>query len=335
MPPTLRTSLFVALCAAASLGGCTRAPSASNAACAPSSLPGVDTSELTAREQCEWARAVSELLAPCPEVAVSLSECVSARRACPACLPGAEFVLKQVRAGKPREQVVELFELRFDPGRVKTIVIGDSPALGPVDAPVTIVEFADFECPSCAGMHKLLRLLQGRFSGKLRLVYKHFPISYHPFADAAARASIAAQAQGKFWQLHPILFERQKELGDADLERYAAELGLDLERFRRDRDSATTKERVELDKRQGTGLGVHSTPTLFINGREVAPGTLDQPLDDLSSWIELELELAQRQPRPAGSAAEPAPPSAPPATALPMVTASSPAPSAAPAGRAP
>ena len=313
--PLSRSPRLIACLLAAALGGCPRAPSraAQGAACSPSSLPGVDTSELTAREQCEWAREVSELMAPCPTVAVSVAECVSAKRQCAACLPAAQFLLKQVRAGKPKEQVVDLFALRFDPARVKTIVIGDSPVKGPAEAPVTIVEWADFECPSCGGMAKVLWALEKRFPGQLRLVYKHFPISYHPFADSAARASFAAQAQGKFWQLHPILFERQKQLEDTALERYATEVGLDLERFRRDMASGAAKERVELDKRQGTSLGIHATPTLFINGREVAPGTLDQPLDDLTSWIELEIELAGKEPRPAPPAPERAaePPAAP------------------------
>ena len=326
--PLSRSSWPLALALAVPLGGCPRVQSAQSAACSPSSLPGVDTSELTAREQCEWARDVTELLAPCPDVAVSLAECVSGKRACAACLPAARFLLQQVRSGKPKEQVVDLFELRFDPGRVKTIVIGDSPALGPADAPVTIVEFADFECPSCAGMNKLLRVLEQRFSGKLRLVFKHYPISYHPFADSAARASFAAQVQGKFWQMHPILFEGQKDLSDSDLERYAAEVGLDLVRFRRDMASDEAKQRVELDKRQGTGLGVHATPTLFINGREVAPGSLDQPLDDLAAWIELEIELRQKQPATAAPAPSPAEP--PGAASSPPAASSSPPPETAP-----
>jgi protein-disulfide isomerase len=323
--PLPRSLGLIACLGAAAFCGCPRAQSPQGAACSPGSLPGVDTSELTAREQCEWAHEVTELMAPCPTVAVSVAECVSAKRPCAACLPAAQFLLKQVRAGKPKAEVVDLFGLRFDPGRVKTIVIGDSPAKGPAEAPVTIVEWADFECPSCGGMAKVLWALEKRFPGQLRLVYKHFPISYHPFADSAARASFAAQAQGKFWQLHPILFERQKQLEDTALERYATELGLDLERFRRDMGSDAAKERVELDKRQGTSLGVHATPTLFINGREVAPGTLDQPLDDLTSWIQLEIELAGKQPRPA--------PSQPPASAgaaAPSASASAAAPPAPP-----
>jgi protein-disulfide isomerase len=326
--PVHRSMALVACLLAAALGGCPRAQNAPASACSPSSLPGVDTSELTAREQCEWAHEVTELMAPCPAVAVSVAECVSAKRPCAACLPAAQFLLKQVRAGKPKDQVVDLFGLRFDPGRVKTIVIGDSPAKGPADAPVTIVEWADFECPSCGGMAKVLRTLEERFPGKVRLVYKHFPISYHPFADSAARASFAAQAQGKFWQLHPILFERQKQLEDTALERYATEVGLDLERFRRDMASVAAKERVEVDKRQGTSLGIHATPTLFINGREVAPGTLDQPLDDLASWIELEIELAAKQPPPAAAASPsaPAPSDVPSAAAPPAMPASAGAP---------
>jgi protein-disulfide isomerase len=254
-------------------------------------LPGIDTSELTSRERSEWGVLVSELLAPCPDVAVSIGECVSARRPCSSCPIAATFLARQIRAGKPRGLVVDLFDARFDPGRVKTIAVGDSPATGPADAAVTIVKWADFQCPACAAMSLLLDETLARFSKEVRLVYKHFPISYHTYAELAARASIAADRQGKFWPMHHTLYANREALGAPDLDRYAAELGLDLERFHRDLENPAVKGVVDRDRRQGESLGVRSTPTLFVNGREVPVVVMQDPAVELEDWIRTELEL--------------------------------------------
>jgi protein-disulfide isomerase len=280
---------------------------ASNAATACSggltgAVSGIDTSELTAREQCEWSSHMNELLAPCPDLAVPLAECVGKGRACTGCVAAAQFLLEQVRDGKPKGQVAELYEQRFDPRRVKTIVDDDSPSLGPANAAVSIVEWADFQCPSCRNMSLVLHEVLARFPKDVRLVFKHYPISFHAFAPGAASAAVAAGAQGKFWPMHKMLFERQDRLADSDLESYATELGLDLQRFREDRASAATEERIVRDKRQGEGLGIHATPTMFINGREVQNASLDNPVEDLSAWIELELRLAGATPPPRPSA---------------------------------
>src|SRR6185437_6906030 len=112
-------------------------------------LKGVDTSSLTTRERRDWAAQVSELLAPCPEVPVSIAQCVTENRPCKTCLPAAQLLLRQVQAGKDKKDREEAFHARFDPGKIKTLVTGGSPEMGNPDAVVTIVEWADFECPFC------------------------------------------------------------------------------------------------------------------------------------------------------------------------------------------
>ena len=99
------------------------------------------------------------------------------------------------------------------------------------------------------------------------MVFKHYPLSGHPHALPAAKAAEAARLQGKFWEMHDLLFEHQRELDDAALERYAQQLGLDLERFRADLASEAVKARIEADRAEGKRLGVDSTPSIFINGR--------------------------------------------------------------------
>ncbi len=139
--------------------------------------------------------------------------------------------------------------------------------LGPDDARVTIVEYADFECPSCKQAVPVVKLILERFAEDVRFVYRHFPLEdAHPHALSAAIAAESAGAQDRFWQMHALLFENQQALLPADLHRYALELGLDLARFR----LAMTEERVLARIRQDIEGGrrscVRSTPAFFING---------------------------------------------------------------------
>jgi protein-disulfide isomerase len=137
----------------------------------------------------------------------------------------------------------------------------DDHATGPEDAPLAI-EYADFECPFCAA-------LSAKLAGvRLRLVFRHFPSrSSHPRAWAAACASEAAAAQGRFWEMHDLLFSDQGRLEDPHLWERARELGLDLERFERDRRSEAARARVKRDFESGVRAGVVTTPTVFAGGR--------------------------------------------------------------------
>ncbi len=271
-------------------------------------LAGVDTSVLTTREHQTWSELVTELLAPCKEVAVPIAQCVEEKRACGTCLPAAELLLRSVQAGLPREDVLSVFEARFHPDKVKAIVIGGSPSKGPSDAPVTVVEFADFECPACGAAYPLLEEVYAGLEGKVRFVFKHFPLSSHPNAKLAAQAAFAAQRQGQFWPMHKVLFNNQLRLAEPELVGYAEKAGLDVAKFKQDMHSAEAKERVEAELKQGEALGVAATPTVYVNGRECDLTKLADPERDLKWWIELELKLVQAGTQPAGS------PTATPAT---------------------
>jgi protein-disulfide isomerase len=302
-------------------------------------LKGIDTAALTARERADWSGAVSELLSPCADQPVSVEQCVNEGRACSACVPAANYLVEQVRRGRTRAQVDAAYRARFGADQLKTIELGDSPSKGAPNAPVLIVEFADFECPACADKRPLLDKLVEEHSGKIRLVFKNFPLSMHQNAEKAARAGIAAHRQGKFWQLHALLFENQTDLSAASVEKLAQKAGLELARFRQDRDSEATADAVLRDRKQGEALQIDSTPSLFINGRKFPSSPeFDQDLED---WLKLEFELTraggEKPPAAAASGAAPAPaPSAsaaaPPApvSAVPVAPAL-PAPSARPA----
>jgi protein-disulfide isomerase len=140
-------------------------------------------------------------------------------------------------------------------------------AQGPADAPVTLVEYGDFECPYCGMAYPIVKQVQAHFGDRLRFVFRHFPLGeLHPYAQHAAEAAEAAGAQGKFWPMHDHLFEHQKQLDDAHLRAYAAAEGLDADRFAGDLGGHRFAERVREDFMSGVRSGVNGTPTFFVDG---------------------------------------------------------------------
>ena len=138
---------------------------------------------------------------------------------------------------------------------------------GPDDAPVTLVEYGDFECPYCGMAHPIVQAAQRELGSQLRFVFRHFPLAEaHPHARLAAQAAEAAAAQGRFWEMHDMLFEHQDALDVEDLVGYAKSLGLDTAQFARDIEAGTYAKKVRDDFRSGVRSGVNGTPTFFVNG---------------------------------------------------------------------
>jgi protein-disulfide isomerase len=150
-----------------------------------------------------------------------------------------------------------------------TLPVGERDhAQGLADAPVTLVEYGDYECPYCGQAYPVVKEVQARFGDRLRFVFRNFPIANaHPHAEHAAEAAEAAAAQGKFWEMHDRLFEHQRQLGDGDLVDHARALGLDAGRFAEDLAEHRLAERVREDFMSGVRSGVNGTPTFFVNGR--------------------------------------------------------------------
>lgn len=148
---------------------------------------------------------------------------------------------------------------------------------GPANAPVTLVEYADFQCPACGQTYPIIEELISRFPDRLRVVYRHFPlISSHPRALPAAIAAEAAGAQGRFWEMHHLLFENQRRLEDDHLMEYAQQIGLDLDRFRADLQRRLNEDKIRDQLKQGARSGVNGTPTIFINGQRYdGPHTIE------------------------------------------------------------
>ncbi len=149
----------------------------------------------------------------------------------------------------------------------------DGTSFGPADAKVTIVEFSDFECPYCSRAAAVANQIKKEYPGKVRFVFRQFPLSFHKNAHLAHQAALAAAAQGKFWEYHDILFANQKALGRDQLDKYAKDLGLDMTAFNKALDDGTYKAAVDADIELGNEVAVRGTPTMFLNGQRVANAT--------------------------------------------------------------
>ena len=165
------------------------------------------------------------------------------------------------------------------------------PSRGPADAPVTVVVFSDFECPYCASVNLTLNKVVAEYGDRIRLVYRQFPLDQiHSHAEKAAEASLCAEEQGKFWEMHDALFRSPIRLELEELKAKAAAIGLDPRRFDSCLSSGKYGERVRADLEAGKAAGVASTPTLFINGRPVLGA---QPYQEIARIIEEERARAK------------------------------------------
>ena len=242
---------------------------------------------------------------------------------------------KQRMGGATRDQVAERIRTFLDgqrDGEVKAAlrkranvevlleapritVAAEGPSLGPVGAPVTIVEFSDFQCPYCARAGAIAKQIQQRYPNQVHFVYRHLPLErIHPNARGAAEASACADAQGRFWEFHDKLFANQRALGAADLQKYAKELGLDTTAFAEcvkerkfqaqvDRDLAAATEAAA-----GAGKAGLGTPSFFVNGILLSGA---KPPEEFYRLIDAELARAGAEAPAAASPAEPGSPAQP------------------------
>ena len=174
-------------------------------------------------------------------------------------------------------------------------------ALGPANAPVTLDEYADFECPSCARLSEPLNQLAKEFGPRLRVVFHHCPLVEHKHALEASYAAEAAGLQGKFWEMHDTLYRDQDVWSNSSdpvslFSVYAMYISLNEQRFKIDMESDEVKARVASDARKSISLGIHTTPSVFINNRQIDSKRLN--LDDLRQEIETALKSAKPSSRP-------------------------------------
>jgi protein-disulfide isomerase len=155
------------------------------------------------------------------------------------------------------------------PEKQAAVSQGPAPSFGPEDAKITIVEFSDFQCPYCARAGKVTDQVKEKYEKQVRFIFRQFPLSFHQNSNLAAQASLAADAQGKFWKFHDLMFENQRQLDRPSLEKYAKQAGLNVKQFAKALDDKTFAPAVEKDQELGKLVAVTGTPTMFMNGERV------------------------------------------------------------------
>jgi protein-disulfide isomerase len=196
-------------------------------------------------------------------------------------------VIAELRKAGPPVRVM------FEPPRQTVAIEPGDPALGPANAPVTLIEFSDFQCPFCQRVAPTLKQIKATYGDRVRIVWKDFPLTQiHPQAFDAAQAGNCASEQGKFWEFHDQLFANQAALEPEFLKKYAAATGMDGAAFSTCLDSAKFQPRVQQALTVGGRLGISSTPTTFVNGRMISGA---QPYEAFAAVIDEELERAARK----------------------------------------
>jgi len=196
-------------------------------------------------------------------------------------------IIPLIREGKNESQIIQFLQEQ-DAKKITRyrVEVGDAPTKGPDNAKVTIVEYTDFQCPFCARVQPTLTQILEKYPQDVRKVFKQHPLSFHKDAPLAAEASLAAGAQGKFWEMKELLFNNQKQLKEENLIQYAQQLGLDLEQFKSDLSTHKYKEQVERETEEAVKLGATGTPAFFVNGRYLSGA---KPLESFVAVIDEEL----------------------------------------------
>jgi protein-disulfide isomerase len=175
-------------------------------------------------------------------------------------------------------------DVRLEPIRVE--VAANGPAKGPANAPITIVEFSDFQCPFCSRVNPTLAQVREKYGDKVRIVFRQYPLPFHQQAQKAAEASLCANEQGKFWEMHDAMFANQSALQVEQLKAQATQLGLNADQFNSCLDSGKHAAAVQADMKDGSAAGVNGTPAMFINGRFLSGAV---PFEQVAQIIDDEL----------------------------------------------
>jgi protein-disulfide isomerase len=218
----------------------------------------------------EYREILTAEVSPC-EAPETLLACAEARR-CGECVYLSRVAFRLVRDEASSKEQIASFMTRLkktrqqNAGKSAPLELSGAPARGPEGAAVAMVEFADFQCGHCALLHAELKRLMPELDRVARFSFKNFPLPVHPAAEPAARAALAAGKQGKFWEYHDLLFERQAEISPERFSAWAKELGLDVARFEADLASEAISAQVARDKAEAEALGLPGTPILILDG---------------------------------------------------------------------
>ena len=233
------------------------------------------------------------------------ANCIKTDVKCPFSRPIGAAVIKMIEMGKNKKQTVNFLKVfkrgkekkrtgskkPEDPNKIYPVTTLNAPVKGPEDAPVTLIEYTDYQCPYCRRVQPTLSALLEEFPGKVRFATLNNPLSFHKNALPAAMAARAAGIQEKFWEMHTLLFEDASALDDADLLEYAERLGLDIAKFNTDRNSKELKDEILQEQAQAVKNNATGTPAFFINGKKLSGA---KPLNYFKTAIENELKAKKK-----------------------------------------
>jgi len=242
---------------------------------------GLDISKLDELERKVFFRIVNHEASVCGK-GHSLIFSVKNDKSCRKSHYAIRYVLRLVSGGYTDSEVEKALEERYRKVELKTIDTANSPVKGNANAPVKLVEFVDYECPHCRLVQPVFKQIVEEFKTDVSVTLKHYPLGQHTNARLAAAAAVAAHKQGKFWPFSDKIWDNADSITKSKLEQLAGEVGLDLERFRKDLDDPASADAVQKDKDEGGRLGIRSTPTIYINGQLYTDG---RDAESLRDWI--------------------------------------------------
>ncbi len=235
-------------------------------------LPGVDFLDLTPAQKQTVLKLVREQDCSC-QCGMKVAECRFKDPGCYYSTSLVKIAIDNMRQGKTVAEIRAALEAGPKFKRPKlledpvVVPVAGSPAMGSLDAKIVLIEFSDFECPYCSKAAVDVKNIMNAYPGNVRLIYKQFPLSMHPHAKLAAIASLAAADQGKFWQMHDLLFANFRHLSRENILTLAKSLSLDMNRFTADLGSSKYEAAIAKDMQDGEAAGVAGTPAFFINGK--------------------------------------------------------------------
>lgn len=236
-------------------------------------LGNVDLSDLTPVQKKAVLKLLREEDCSC-RCGMKAAECILKDPNCSYARALAKIAIDGVKEGKSLMEISKLMDASPKAHRPKLledpvkIPVAGAPVRGPADARITLIEFSDFECPFCSAAVKEVDRIMAAYPKDIKLIYKQYPLSMHPHAEMAAEASLAAQDQGKFWEMYELLFKNYRQLSLAKILALAQEAGLNMDKFKADLGSGKYKAVVTKDMADGDAAGVYGTPAFYINGQQ-------------------------------------------------------------------
>lgn len=250
-------------------------------------VEGADVSKLPGADQQRFERLVDKLPSPCGK-AHSLRTSRNTDESCIRARSAVDYLISLLADGATDDETRELYSNRYrkDSPR-RTFKVGpETPHQGPADARVVLVEFFDYGCPACQQFAPELAQVAEAYPNDVVLYYKQFPLAAHEHSRGAAQAALAANKQGKYHEMHTLLFQNPQAHKRDDLLKYAQQIGLDMKKF--EADFTASAAQVEADKKEGDEAGVDSTPTLYINGKKYEDPSVAKYV---KMWVEEELAV--------------------------------------------